>query len=74
MRAALDRVGEHRLETPPGLVRVKISPDSGLLVSADDPDAIFEVFREGHLPEREIPEPVDIFNDGQVTADDDTLF
>jgi len=62
MRVALDGMEEHTTITPPGLIRVKISPESGLLARADDSDAIFEIFRLGQIPEREIEDPVDLFN------------
>ncbi|HET7923120.1 MAG TPA: penicillin-binding transpeptidase domain-containing protein, partial [Gammaproteobacteria bacterium] len=35
---------------PPGLVRARIDPNTGLLVSASDPDSIWEYFEAGHLP------------------------
>lgn len=62
MRVALDGVAETQMHTPAGLVRVRISPESGLLASADNQQAIFEIFRVGHIPEREITDPQDIFN------------
>lgn len=51
MREALRGAGEARVPAPDGLVTVKISPDTGLLASADDPSAMFETFIEGHLPD-----------------------
>ena len=62
MRVALQGMDEHVPIAPPGLVRVRISPESGLLARADDQDAIFEVFRIGHIPEREPDESVEFFN------------
>lgn len=50
MRAALDGVPEHVPEQPPGIVRVRIDPETGLLASPGDPDAIFELFREENVP------------------------
>ncbi|HEX5340597.1 MAG TPA: penicillin-binding protein 1A [Gammaproteobacteria bacterium] len=35
---------------PPGLVRARIDPETGLLVSATAPDSIWEYFEAGHLP------------------------
>ncbi len=35
---------------PFGIEEARIDPNSGLLVSADDPDSIFEFFETGHLP------------------------
>ncbi|HKE45874.1 MAG TPA: penicillin-binding protein 1A [Steroidobacteraceae bacterium] len=55
MRQALRDTPEIRMPAPDGLVTVKISPQTGLLASADDPNAIFETFMEGHLPENSDP-------------------
>lgn len=38
---------------PGGLVTVRIDPETGRLTDSDNPDAIFETFREGRLPEPE---------------------
>ncbi|HET7176445.1 MAG TPA: penicillin-binding protein 1A [Gammaproteobacteria bacterium] len=35
---------------PFGIEEARIDPDTGLLVSADDPNSIFEFFETGHLP------------------------
>jgi penicillin-binding protein 1A len=51
MREALRGMPEAPVPAPEGLVTVKISPETGLLASADDPSAIFETFIEGRLPE-----------------------
>lgn len=53
MGAALLGEPEKTLEQPPGLVTVRISRETGLMVGADHPEAMFETFREGNLPERE---------------------
>jgi len=50
MRHALKGVPQLPLKQPPGLVTVRIDSESGLLTSADNPNAIFETFREGKLP------------------------
>jgi penicillin-binding protein 1A len=50
MRQALRDTPEVQIPAPDGLVTVKISPETGLLASADDPNAVFETFMEGHLP------------------------
>ena len=52
MREALRGLPEAAQETPPGLVTVRIDPETGLLVGADFPDAQFEVFREENVPKR----------------------
>jgi penicillin-binding protein 1A len=50
MRVALQGIPETILERPPGLVMARIDPDSGLLASPDNPNAIFEVFRSHYAP------------------------
>jgi len=50
MREALKNVPERYLERPPGLVNVKIDPESGLVVGASHPDGVFEIFREDNVP------------------------
>ena len=50
MGPALEGVPEARPPEPPGLVTVRISPDTGLLARAGDPEAIFETFRVGEVP------------------------
>ena len=50
MREALRGVPEHRLPQPDGLVTARISPTTGMLASANDTDAITEMFLAGHLP------------------------
>jgi penicillin-binding protein 1A len=52
MKVALEDAPESTMERPPGLVTVRIDPDTGLLAGADNPNAIFESFREGHVPPR----------------------
>ena len=37
---------------PPGLVRARIDPKTGLLVSASTPGSIWEYFEAGHLPKK----------------------
>jgi len=50
MRVALDGAPESIMERPAGLITVKIDPSTGLLAGADDPNAVFESFREGNVP------------------------
>jgi penicillin-binding protein 1A len=50
MREALRGVPEHRREMPEGLVTLRITPDTGLLASGENPDAILETFMTDHLP------------------------
>jgi penicillin-binding protein 1A len=53
MRAALQGVPDHPPEQPPGLVTVRIDPDTGLLADSKDRKAIFETFFADHVPTRE---------------------
>lgn len=50
MREALRSVPQRTRPMPPGLMQVRISPYTGELASADDPEAIFETFRIDRLP------------------------
>lgn len=54
MGEALEGVPEQPLERPPGLVAVRIDSETGLVTSADNPDAIFELFRAGNVPRAEL--------------------
>ena len=53
MHDALEGVPQHPIPMPDGLVTVRISPDTGLLASADNPNGIMETFIEGSLPRAE---------------------
>ncbi|MGE0858199.1 MAG: penicillin-binding protein 1A [Gammaproteobacteria bacterium] len=52
MRDALADVPETELDQPPGVVTVRIDPDTGLLVGAGHPNSIFESFRAADVPAR----------------------
>jgi penicillin-binding protein 1A len=56
MHEALNGVPRHKIPVPDGIVTVRISPDTGLLASADDPNAIMEKFIDGALPKPGSPE------------------
>ncbi len=52
---------------PDGIVTARINPQTGLLASADDPNAIMEKFIEGNLPKPEVyegPNAPNTMNDG----------
>jgi penicillin-binding protein 1A len=53
MRQALAGTARFKLPAPDGIVTARISPTTGLLASADDPNAIMEKFIEGNLPKQE---------------------
>lgn len=50
MAHALDGTALSSLPEPPGIVRVRIDPTSGLLARATDKRAVFESFLEDHVP------------------------
>jgi penicillin-binding protein 1A len=52
MRVALAGVPETRSDQPAGMVTVRIDPDTGLLVGANHPRAIFESFPADRVPGR----------------------
>jgi penicillin-binding protein 1A len=55
MREALRGVPEQRRPMPEGLVTLRISPDTGMLASGENPDAILETFMTDHLPGGSVP-------------------
>ncbi len=60
MAVALEGRPEHKLEQPPGLVSVRIDPETGLLARGGQ-EAMFETFRSENVPQ-EKPEPVVVDN------------
>lgn len=52
MREALAGVPEYKLQVPPGIVTIRIDPRTGERASADQEDAIFEVFRAANVPKQ----------------------
>jgi penicillin-binding protein 1A len=53
MHEALAHVPSHWVPVPDGIVTVRISPETGLLASADNPNGILEKFMEGNVPKPE---------------------
>jgi penicillin-binding protein 1A len=53
MGQALESVPEHELPVPPGIVEVRINPDTGLAASDGNANARFEKFRIDHVPPKE---------------------
>jgi penicillin-binding protein 1A len=56
MHQALAGTARHGVPIPDGIVSVRISPQTGLLASADNPNGIMEKFIEGNLPKAELYE------------------
>jgi membrane carboxypeptidase/penicillin-binding protein len=50
MKTVLNTMPESLAPTPPGIVNVRIDPQTGLLAPADFPNAVFEVFRKEYAP------------------------
>ena len=50
MQEALKGVPQVRRPMPDGLITLRITPDTGALASAENPDAILETFMVNHLP------------------------
>ena len=53
MKEALKGVTEQRRTMPEGIVTLRISPESGTLVSAENPNGVPEMFLTEHLPSNE---------------------
>ncbi len=67
MHEALAGTARHGVPIPDGIVTVRISPETGLLASADNPNGIMEKFIEGSLPKSEAyegPNQSNPMNDG----------
>jgi penicillin-binding protein 1A len=56
MHEALAGTARHPVPVPDGIVSVRISPQTGLLASADNPNGIMEKFIDGNLPKAELYE------------------
>ncbi len=62
-RIALRGVPEHQMAMPEGIVSVLIDRESGCPARAGQRNVVFEVFREGHVPECDATEDItDPFN------------
>jgi penicillin-binding protein 1A len=53
MHEALARAPKHGVPMPDGIVAARISRETGLLASSDNPNSIVEYFIEGNLPKSE---------------------
>ncbi|MCG8371723.1 MAG: PBP1A family penicillin-binding protein, partial [Proteobacteria bacterium] len=63
-RVAFEGVPENRMPMPEGIVTVRIDAETGCPARANQRNFVFEVFREGNVPECEVvDEAPDIFND-----------
>ena len=85
-RMALDGVPENQMPMPEGIVSALIDRESGCPARSGQRNVVFEVFREGRVPECDfIDDTQDIFNDasgidappdveGEQDEDEETLF
>jgi penicillin-binding protein 1A len=64
MHEALSGAPRHGVPVPDGIVTVRISPETGLLASSDNPNGIMEKFIEGNLPKPEAYEGPNNPNEG----------
>jgi penicillin-binding protein 1A len=67
MHQALAGAPRHKVPVPDGIVTVRISPETGLVASSDNPNGIMEKFAEGSLPKAEAyegPNQPNPMNDG----------
>ena len=67
MHEALAGAPRHKVPVPDGIVTVRISPETGLVASSDNPNGILEKFAEGSLPKAEAyegPNQPNPMNDG----------
>ena len=70
-RIAFRGVPEHQMPMPEGIVSVKIDRETGCPARAGQANVIFEVFREGHVPDCEhFEEITDPFNNAAGTDPD----
>ncbi len=76
MKVALDGIPESIMERPKGLVNVRIDPTTGQLANANNPDAIFEVFRTEHAPKAtaETKQPDIFLQDTESSSIPEQLF
>ena len=72
MHEALAGTTRHGVPVPDGIVTVRISPETGQLASADNPNGIMEKFIEGNLPKSEVYEGPS--NQNPMTDGDKPLF
>jgi penicillin-binding protein 1A len=72
MHEALTGAPRHLWPQPDGIVTVRISPETGLLASADNPNGIMEKFIDGDLPKSEVYEGPS--NQNPMTDGDKPLF
>ena len=71
MREALKGVPETPLVQPPGIVTVRIDPETGLRANADFKGAIFESFRQEYVPKQMAETKRPAVSDENIDADEE---
>jgi penicillin-binding protein 1A len=71
MHEALAGTARRGVPVPDGIVAARISPETGLLASSDNPNGIMEKFIEGNLPKSEVYEGP---NNSNANGGDKPLF
>jgi penicillin-binding protein 1A len=77
MKEALANTSSATLDRPPGIITARIIPESGLIAPAGYSGAIFEIFREGHVPAMKAEDSGSQSNPngfGDLDDDDETIF
>ena len=57
MDVALDKLPEHMQPEPPGLLNLRIDPETGLAASSGTPGAFFELFKKEFPPQQAVATP-----------------
>ncbi|MDP6674858.1 MAG: penicillin-binding transpeptidase domain-containing protein, partial [Gammaproteobacteria bacterium] len=76
MQDALAGARDATIPRPSGIITARIVPETGLVAPAGYSGAIFELFREGHVPDRQQSDTsssID-FSGGSNNADDEDIF
>lgn len=75
MQTALEGQGSNSLSQPVGIERIRIDPATGLLARPNQPNAIFEIFKEGTAPTEVSREDVtiDFSSDGGGDGGSDSI-
>ncbi|MDH5184009.1 MAG: penicillin-binding protein 1A [Gammaproteobacteria bacterium] len=69
MKIALEGVPEENLQQPAGMVSVRIDPETGQLTDANNPNAIFETFREENVPKEHDQATQPAYGEGQIQGE-----
>jgi penicillin-binding protein 1A len=69
MKMALHGKPQQRMPQPPGIVTVRIDPETGLLANSSQTNGVFEIFREQYVP-KEVAEVDNTTSDIESTTSD----